>query len=107
MAHRRLPVYVAGQGVANSQVALRRFGIFLPTVCGLMPPPAEVRTLAQINTMFAVFCLLLPLGMPMFYWLIKKGLLAQLIPQYGIEMALAMNGQRVLVSHVRDRLGTE
>ena len=95
VAKRLLPVYIAGQGLTLSQVALRRFGIFLPALIG-MPPPVEVRAMAYMNTGIALNALVALPFAPMLLVIIKKGVLGQFLPEYGLEAAYARNGQRVL-----------
>ena len=56
VAKRRLPVYVAGQGLAASQVTLRRCGIFVLRLPGVVMP-SELGTVAWTNTVL-LFCLL-------------------------------------------------
>ena len=93
---RRLPVFVAGQGLSLSQHALRRFGNFLPALPG-WKPPQEVRVLATINGVLCMVSLFAPFFIPFFLVSIKKGgIWAQLVPRYGLEAAYARNGQRVL-----------
>ena len=72
VAKRKLPVFIAGQGLAPSQIVLRRFGIFLPALVGLQPPK-ELRALAYINFGYEAACLLVPMFIPMVVFLIKSG----------------------------------
>ena len=56
VAYRRLPVFIAGRGIASAQVAMRHLGVFFFAFPGIKPPP-EVRTLAYMNVFFLLFSL--------------------------------------------------
>lgn len=94
VAKRRLPVYVAGQGLTRSQHALRRLGIFLPALPGLSPPN-EIRALTYINGSLAIMCAVCPLFIPI-AGVMQSGPIGQAIPHLGLEIARARNGQHVL-----------
>jgi hypothetical protein len=68
----------------------------LPAVYGLVPPPEEVRTLAYLNGALATVGVLCPVLIPLLLFQIKHDFYARLIPLYGLEAALARNGQQVL-----------
>lgn len=95
VAQRKLPVYAAGQGLARSQHALRQLGCFLPALPGL-ELPNEIRALAYINGALALLCAVLPPVIPAVVVLLKAGAIEQAMPQYGLDAALAYNGQHVL-----------
>ena len=95
VAQRGLPVFVAGQGQARSQVALRYCGQYLPALPN-MPPPAELRTMAYLNGGLALLAVLCPVLIPILFALVKGNMLGLLLPQYALEAALARNGRHVL-----------
>lgn len=96
VAERGLRVRVAGQGVAPSQSALRRFGSRLPALPWL-PPPAEIRELCYWNSciFFMMICLPFPV---IFVYLTMDDprTLANFSPLLGRQAQMAKSGQRVM-----------
>ena len=95
VAYRRLPVFIAGRGIATSQVAMKHLGIFFFAFPGIKPPP-EVRTLAYMNVFFLVFSVAAPIFAPFLFVVIVSGTWGIILPAYRDESAYARNGQMVL-----------
>lgn len=84
VAQRRLPVYIVGQGLSRSQIALRRLGILLPYLHG-MPPPMEVRLMAQVNSVLMALGMLMPLLIPALVAMVKGDTLAHILTAWRLR----------------------
>lgn len=95
VAQRRLPVFIAGRGIATSQVAMKRLGVFFFAFPGVKPPP-EVRSLAYMNAILLLFSVAAPIIAPFFAILVVSGTLGIILPAFSVESAYTRNGQMVL-----------
>ena len=95
VAERRLPVFIAGRGIATSQVAMKHLGVFFFAFPGIKPPP-EVRSLAYMNTIQLLLSVAAPIFAPFFIIIIVSGTLGIIFPAFRIESAYTRNGQMVL-----------
>lgn len=95
VAYRRLPVFIAGRGIATSQVAMKHLGVFFFAFPGIKPPP-EVRSLAYMNVFFLLFSVAAPIFAPFLVVVIVSGTWGIIFPAYRDESAYARNGQMVL-----------